>query len=263
MWLAARGGSATEGEKARPRAPPAVTMIRRRRIHAASLLALLPLLSLLAPSAEAAPPAIVYKESFDGTGGTMPSGWATTFTTHISHCRAFTPSWSLGFTLYNPDGCPEGLQNSQRVVMSATTPNIWVPTCSPCYYALAWNAWYDTESDPDFDKKLVYITKNGGATWTLIHQELGPARTWLGNAIDISAWKGYVRVMFVLDTIDADLNTGEGWYVDDLVIHGASRRMEAKIAGSPNPAPPGEGLPEGPTLALLRPEDEAAPRDGR
>jgi hypothetical protein len=92
-------------------------------------------------------------------------------------------------------------------------------------------SWESTEGNPTmWDLRLVYISTNGGATWTQIHQSLNESASWYEVMIDISAYAGETaKLRFYFDSLDDVANDYPGWYIDDVVVEGSG--------GPPAPVP--------------------------
>ena len=82
---------------------------------------------------------------------------------------------------------------------------------------LTFRTWYETENPTaDWDKKVVEVSVDGGQ-WHLLDQLIGIERKWVTRRYPLPA-KGNVRVRFRFDSVDATLNSFEGWYLDDIRI---------------------------------------------
>jgi hypothetical protein len=104
--------------------------------------------------------------------------------------------------------------------------------------SLSFRSYEDTEPDPAFDTRKVFVEANGART--LIHQTTLNTSTWeLVGPLDLSAFAGQdVRIIFEFDTIDGTSNEGvtieneegeeefdafTGWGVDDIDISFGAR----------------------------------------
>lgn len=80
-------------------------------------------------------------------------------------------------------------------------------------------SWEQTEGGTYYDKRLVYISTNNGATWTQIFQSTDNSALWHQVAVSLSAYAGStVKIKFVFDSVDGIANTYRGWYIDDVVV---------------------------------------------
>ena len=79
---------------------------------------------------------------------------------------------------------------------------------------------YESESGGTFDRKVVEVSTDGGATWTLLEEILeSPVNEWITESADLSAYAGdVVRLRFLFETGDALFNTGRGWFVDEVQL---------------------------------------------
>ncbi len=119
--------------------------------------------------------------------------------------------------------------------------------------------WYNTEPGPAYDKKLVQVYGSIGGTtqwwnvcqiidwvspgtpqpdssasnffWAQIplsHYEFGgagpgPSAIWDQVQVDLSPFAGQtVNIRFRFNTVDGAVNNQEGWYIDDILVKGAS-----------------------------------------
>ena len=82
---------------------------------------------------------------------------------------------------------------------------------------LSFKTWYETENPTaDWDRKFVEVSVNGGE-WQLVDQLIGIERQWITRNYPLPGL-GTMRVRFRFDTVDANLNTAAGWFIDDFVI---------------------------------------------
>lgn len=82
---------------------------------------------------------------------------------------------------------------------------------------LTFRTWYETENPTaDWDKKIVEVSLDGGE-WRQLDQLIGIERQWVTRSYPLPI-KGSVRVRFRFDSVDATLNSFEGWYLDDIRI---------------------------------------------
>ncbi len=110
------------------------------------------------------------------------------------------------------------------------SPSFTVPSSGPI---LQFQSWYQTEdTGANWDRKLVQISTNGGASWTTIDQVFNtPMSTWTVKSVDLASYAGQsAKLRFRFDTMDGLYNTYEGWYVDDIAV------FETYV--SPPPPPP-------------------------
>ncbi len=99
-----------------------------------------------------------------------------------------------------------------------TSPSIRVPSAG---YYLRFVYRYNTEGSAKYwDQKWVQISVDGGPFTNAIQLFWDPENTWLQSpAIDLSAYANKnIRVRLYFNSLDAALNVGDGWYVDDIRV---------------------------------------------
>jgi hypothetical protein len=99
-----------------------------------------------------------------------------------------------------------------------TSPPVYIPASG--YYLRFWY-WYQTETFSTFwDQRWVQISVDGGPFNNVQQLYSDPMNEWQQNqAIDLSAYAGEViQVRFHFDTMDPQLNSYRGWYIDDIEI---------------------------------------------
>lgn len=96
-------------------------------------------------------------------------------------------------------------------------PPIAVPQEGNTY--LQFTHWYNFETNWDFG--MVYVSDDGGATWTEEKEYTGVSNGYLTEQIDLSAYAGKtILITFDLDTDGSVLR--DGWYIDDFKISDTS-----------------------------------------
>ncbi|MEW6070561.1 MAG: hypothetical protein AB1485_08090 [Candidatus Thermoplasmatota archaeon] len=91
------------------------------------------------------------------------SGWTLSGLWHQTSYRKYSGSYSLAYNQESTHTYDTGSTNSG----DATSPSVTLGS-SP---SLTFQSWYQTEDTrTTYDKKLVYISKDGGTTWTQIYQ---------------------------------------------------------------------------------------------
>ena len=99
-----------------------------------------------------------------------------------------------------------------------TSPSIRVPAAG---YYLRFVYRYNTEGSARYwDQRWVQVSMDGGPFTNVQQLYWDPENTWLQSpAIDLSAYANKnIRIRFYFHTLDAALNTGDGWYVDDIRV---------------------------------------------
>ena len=155
---------------------------------------------------------LVFSDTFEaGTGNWSPSGaWASTTAQSHSPTRSLTDSPGANYT--------NNVTSSMLLTgtRQATKLRFWHR--------------YATESGYDFGK--VQVSANGGA-WTTLAQYSGSLSTWTQVTIDLSAYSGQSLALRFQFTSDSSV-VGDGWYIDDVELEGASTFAMAKpVAISP------------------------------
>ncbi|MBI3664631.1 MAG: M36 family metallopeptidase [Acidobacteria bacterium] len=158
-----------------------------------------------------------------------PNGWTATGLWRQTMRRAAggaTPWWY----------CREATGNystGARTNGSLTSPPITLGSGTKA--TLEWDQLFLTEGfghcyslssagcDPylNYDSGWVQISRDGGSTWdtltTLAHNSDGPA--FDRYKIDVSRYGGStILVRYYFDTLDANANTSEGWYIDNVAV---------------------------------------------
>ncbi|MEK7477444.1 MAG: hypothetical protein AAB152_17620 [Candidatus Coatesbacteria bacterium] len=80
-------------------------------------------------------------------------------------------------------------------------------------------SWEQTENSPVWDTRNVYISTNGGGSWTLLRNLFGTENAWYQVQIDLAAYAGQSAMFrFTFDSIDGTGNNYKGWYVDEITV---------------------------------------------
>ena len=143
------------------------------------------------------------------------NGWKVTGLWKQSTAKSSSPThaWLYGETINSV------LQYNTGVMGSLTSPSIHIPAAG---YYIHFTYRYKTESAAQFwDKRIIQVSKNGGPFENVYQLTDDPTDTWLlSPAIDLSGYAGSnVRIRFFFDTVDNTLNTGDGWYIDDVQVN--------------------------------------------
>jgi hypothetical protein len=86
---------------------------------------------------------------------------------------------------------------------------------------LASKAFGKPEHNPTWDTMWVQVSDDGAPFVNLLQVTGGPMRAWQPVTIDLSPLAGsIVRLRFRFDTRDPEMNTFQGWYIDDVVLRG-------------------------------------------
>ena len=142
------------------------------------------------------------------------NGWSATGLWQQTTARASsgTHSWLYGETVNSV------LQYNTGFRGALTSPAIAIPASG---YYLRFDYRYKTESAARFwDQRRVQISRDGGDFGDVYRSADDPMGYWLTSpAIDLSAYAGStIRIRFLFDTIDKELNSGDGWYIDNIRV---------------------------------------------
>ena len=162
----------------------------------------------------------------NGTNGWTASGlWHIVGTGACSNWFSPTHSWYYGLN----STCT--YDNSSANSGDLISPAMVVPGAG----TLTFQSWEQTEgTSTSWDKRTVYITTNGAASWTQLYQSVNNASAWYQVSIGLSAYAGKLaQLRFHFETVDAVLNDFKGWYVDDVGVAGPSS-LAISPAGSFN-----------------------------
>jgi hypothetical protein len=159
------------------------------------------------------------------------NGWAATGLWHLTTRRASsaTHSWWYG------QESTANYDTGARTYGSLTSPAIAL--ASGAKATLEWDQYFNTEGfghcwyfsgsgcNPyvNYDSGWVQVSMDNGSTWhgltTLAHTS--DPNIWDHHRIDISRWAGHTLLLrFYFDTLDANANAFEGWYIDNVVVRG-------------------------------------------
>ena len=120
--------------------------------------------------------------------------------------------------------CPD-FDNQTIVGSKATSPPIAIP--QSVSVTLSFQVFVDTESGPSFDALAVNVLVNGLPTLIWTKDAVGKA--FVPVDVDLSAYSGQtIQLELVFDSKDSFANTGEGVFIDDIVIDTECGEPEAK-----------------------------------
>jgi hypothetical protein len=149
------------------------------------------------------------------------NGWtATGFWHQVGAAGPCANSHSLATSWYYGQASTCTYDNGATNSGFLTSPTITIPA-SPYTAKLSFYYYYETESaGASYDKRLVQISTDGGATFSTLLQLSGDTmNTWQQQIIDLSAYLGQtIQLRFSFDTVDAVANNFKGWYIDDVRI---------------------------------------------
>jgi hypothetical protein len=171
---------------------------------------------------------------------------------HLTAALANSPGHSASNSLYY--GKDEGTHGNGNYNTGAANqgvavlPSLNFASVTPPL-TLQFQHLMQTESSTNFDRALVEISTNNGASWqTAAARWFGNTNGWANDfagqwrtqAVDLTAWAGSMnaRVRLHFDTVDSVANNHLGWYVDDLSVRG----LAAPLALTPTNAAPFGGV---------------------
>ncbi len=165
-------------------------------------------------TAAASPAAAAFTAPWMDTVESGMNGWISTGLWKQSTARSSSPthSWNYGETVSSVTQYATGGRGT------LTSPGIVIPDGS---YYLKFNYRYKTESAQRFwDQRWVQVSKDGGPFENLYQLTDDPSGYWLGSpAISLQSYAGStIRLRFFFDTVDTHLNTGDGWFVDNISV---------------------------------------------
>jgi hypothetical protein len=150
-----------------------------------------------------------------GAGDSQPG--PNTSTWHITARNSFSPthSWWIGNEQL-------GNYNTGLVRRILTSPSIRVAE-GPA--TLSYNSFYATiESEEGWDRAGVWLQASSGLMLVkeIVSWDPEDGAGWISFAWDISALAGQtISIVLEFNTFDKVLNSGPGWFVDDICVTGA------------------------------------------
>jgi len=109
----------------------------------------------------------------------------------------------------------DGVANSGN----ADSPVFVLPSgCRLFYRDRSATEYTSFTTSPTYDKEFIYISTNGGSTWTQISIYSG-TWSWTSRSIDISAYSSTnAKIRLRFDTVDEEANDYYGWAIDNIII---------------------------------------------
>jgi murein DD-endopeptidase MepM/ murein hydrolase activator NlpD len=162
----------------------------------------------------ASPAAAAFTAPWTDTVESGQNGWIATGLWKQTTAKASSPthSWNYGETVSSVNQYATGARG--------TLTSAGIVITDGGYY-LKFNYRYKTESSQRFfDQRWVQISKDGGPFENLYQLTDDPSGYWLSSpAISLQNYAGStVRLRFFFDTVDTHLNTGDGWFVDNISV---------------------------------------------
>ena len=167
----------------------------------------------------------------DGSNGwSNSSNWDQT--DQENHSGGGSVSWG-----YEPSGASVGYSTGEPHAGVLTAPPVTIPA-SGTYY-LRFYYLYETESPGrQWDRRWVQISADNGPFQDVLQFSDDPPNLWLeSSALNLDAYKGKtIRVRFLFETLDANLNAYKGWFIDDFSIT-TDAPAACTDPGEPNDSP--------------------------
>lgn len=205
-----------------------ISLIKIAFISLTLLLSNIPLSSVAASNKTPDTGSIYYFDVESGQGG-----WQTGGLWHITTNRYNSPGHSFWYgdettKTYNTGGANSGSLISPEITLQDNSQPV-----------LDFWSWYQTEYSQDNDTKLVQISVNNGP-WIDLLKITDTRNTWNKESIDLSDYAGNtIKLRFLFDTVDNNLNNYEGWYVDDISLS----LKESILTPTPAPASAPQSVP--------------------
>jgi subtilisin family serine protease len=107
--------------------------------------------------------------------------------------------------------------NQSQVYCDIISTSITIPDITD---AIVLSFWETYNTEPIFDKCMVYISSDNGATWIEVRDAVsGISSGWKKSEYDISNYSGQtIKIRFSFDTEDGSSNNYPGWFIDDVVV---------------------------------------------
>ena len=102
---------------------------------------------------------------------------------------------------------------------TATSPMIALPDKDGI--TLQFQAFMNTESGTTYDQLFLYVVSNGAksSVWNKSQYTSGGMSQWKPQSLNLSGYKGQsIQLEWFFNTIDSIANSGEGVYIDDILI---------------------------------------------
>jgi len=124
-----------------------------------------------------------------------------------------------------------------RVVGALRSPPVRLPGASDV--KLSFFEWLQTENAAGKDECKVEMRQLGTSTWIELARYTGNITSFAIRTLDVSALKGKdVEFRWTFDSVDANRNTFEGWYVDYVAVYEGSKGLPFVPPGQNQPPPP-------------------------
>ncbi len=144
----------------------------------------------------------------------------------VNSCQPSPPAWFISYSpchswWYGQD-MKGNYATGARTYGNLTSPPIELFNVSVAH--LGFRYWYETEPTVEYDQRWIMVKTDNGQ-WPGKGQagsyQMGLFfdKTWLAASLDLSSFIGHiVQVRFFFDSIDAQNNAHQGWYIDDVNV---------------------------------------------
>lgn len=168
-----------------------------------------PVVAIFSDTMDAGPANWVVTGS-DGVGG--PALW------HLSSHRAASPTWAFYYGVEATLNYTTGARNQGSLT------SVPIDLLGAQGSRLAFKYFLQKESSSNYDLARVYVSNNGGLSWTQLGSPLSMVGSFTEASFSLSAYDGQtVRVRFDFDTVDSVANGYEGFLIDDVRVTADSR----------------------------------------
>jgi hypothetical protein len=153
-----------------------------------------------------------FSDNLESGGAAWVPGAPWALTTESAHGGTY--AWS------DSPGGPYGANTNASLVSgpinlsSATAPRL--------------TFWHRRDFAADgADAGRVWITTNGGGSYTLLQTYVGTNLTWTEATLDLTPFAGAAALQIVFQVNTNATQSGDGWYVDDIAVSENTRRVSA------------------------------------
>ncbi len=185
------------------------------------------LISTPPPPAAPLPLTAPYSDNMESGYNNWTSGRFWDQTNLQNHTPGGKASWM--YDTNSAQGYDTGEPNSGDL----TSPAVLIPNTG--YFLRFWYRYQTEGSGVYWDQRWLQISADGEPFTNTLQLSDDPANNWLQSpAIDLSAYNGKtIRGRFHFETMDAELNNFQGWFIDDFDIS----RTAPPASGDSNDTP--------------------------
>ena len=96
----------------------------------------------------------------------------------------------------------------------------------------------EVEDDTHYDRRMIEVSTDGGATWTELLRIGSPVEPWTLHSLDLSSYAGQtIDLSFTFRTMDGLGNWFIGWLVDDVVVRTTPQAFPETCRGDGSAGP--------------------------